>query len=465
MGWFFYPFNLVDPPCGAVVFPIYIFTIVYMELTQEDFSLVSDRAVWYNRKDGQGDVYRKIRSTRHFMKKIVMFDGEIETQQYFTYQMRKEFQRLGHEVYTFNLSKTSESLTGLMRFVERGNTALVCFNFHGITPGDIFLDEQDGSWFWDGIDCTCYNIVVDHPFYYHRFLDMAPKRYVHISIDRKHDAYMQKYFPEKLRIPFLPLAGTEYHPEGYLPVSERKTDIVFTGNYSAPHKFDKYIKRLGVEYEVFYRGILEELIAHPERTLEDVAEKHIRREIPEVTKEELKETMGNLIFLDLYVRSYVRGKAVQVLADAGLKVEVYGDGWDELECAHPENIIDGQGVNSETCLQKISGAKISLNVMPWFKDGAHDRVFNTLLNGALLLSDDSIYLREILKDGENCILYNLENIEQMPERVKAILADEEKMQQMIDRGYEMAKSAHTWAHRADFLSDLIEDGVMDGIWQ
>lgn len=399
------------------------------------------------------------------MKKIVMFDGEIETQQYFTYQMREEFQRLGHEVYTFNLSKTSESLTGLMRFVETGNTALVCFNFHGITPGDIFLDEQDGSWFWDAIDCTCYNIVVDHPFYYHRFLDMAPKRYVHISIDRKHDAYMQRYFPDKLRIPFLPLAGTEYHPEGYLPVSERKTDIVFTGNYSSPHKFDKYIKRLGDEYEVFYRGILEELIVHPEQTLEDVAEKHIRREIPEVTEEELKETMGNLIFLDLYIRSYVRGKAVQVLVDAGLKVEVYGDGWDELECAHPENIIDGQGVNSETCLQKISGAKISLNVMPWFKDGAHDRVFNTLLNGALLLSDDSIYLREILRDGENCILFDLENIEQMPERVKALLADEEKMQRMADQGYRMAKSAHTWAHRADFLSDLIEDGMMDDMFQ
>ena len=140
------------------------------------------------------------------MKKIVMFDGEIETQQYFTYRMREEFQRLGHEVYTFNLSKTGESLTGLMRFVEQGNTALVCFNFHGITPGDIFW--QDGEWFWDAIECTCYNIVVDHPFYYHRFLDVAPKRYVHISIDRKHDLYMQKYFPEKLRIPFLPLAGS-----------------------------------------------------------------------------------------------------------------------------------------------------------------------------------------------------------------------------------------------------------------
>ena len=402
------------------------------------------------------------------MKKIVMFDGDIETQQYFTYQMREEFERLGHAVYTFNLSRTGESLTGLMRFVERGNTVLVSFNFHGMTPGDIFL--QDGEWFWDAMECDCYNIVVDHPFYYHRFLETAPKRYVHISIDRKHDAYMQKYFPEILRIPFLPLAGTEYRREecqppeetecckgGYLPVKERKTDIVFTGNYSPLYKFDRYIKRLGDEYEAFYRGMLAELIAHPGRTLEDVAEEHIRREIPEVTKEELEETMGNLIFLDLYVRSYVRGKAVQVLVDAGLKVEVYGDGWDELPCAHPENIINGRSVNSEVCLQKISDAKISLNVMPWFKDGAHDRVFNTLLNGALLVSDDSIYLREILKDGENCILYTMENIEQMPERVKKLLADEEKMQQIVDRGYAMAKAAHTWAHRADFLSELIEE--------
>lgn len=393
------------------------------------------------------------------MKKIVMFDGDIETQEYFTYQMRKEFERLGHEVYTFNLSKTGESLTGLMRFVEKGNTVLVSFNFHGITPGDIFW--QDGEWFWDAMECTCYNIVVDHPFYYHRFLDVAPKRYVHISIDRKHDLYMQKYFPDKLRIPFLPLAGTEYHPEGYLPIKERKVDIVFTGNYSPLYKFDKYIRRLGDEYEEFYRGILKELLTHPESTLEDVAERHIRREIPEVTKEELKETMGNLIFLDLYARSYVRGKAVQVLVDAGLKVAVYGGDWDELPCKHPENIINGKGVNSEVCLQKISEAKISLNVMPWFKDGAHDRVFNTLLNGALLLSDDSIYLREILRDGENCILFNLDNIEQMPERVKALLADEDRMQRMVDQGYEMAKRAHTWAHRADFLSDLIEDGILD----
>lgn len=441
------------------------------------------------------------------MKKIVMFEGEIETQEYFTYRLKERFEELGHPVYVHNLDaeKERKSLSGLMRFVEPGNTVMVCFNFHGITPGDLFFDEKDGSWFWDDLDIPCYNIVVDHPFYYHRFLELSPERYIHISIDRYHDAYMKRFFPDKLRIPFLPLAGTkvnpwdvlelsdlerayqklpekdqnqpEMHPrqlklpegmskkeylqsiaepEGYLPVQIRPIDVVFTGNYTPPWKFDKYINRLGEEYEQFYRGILKDLLEDSSQTLEEVAERHLRREIPEITEEELKETMGNLIFLDLYARSYVRGKAVQVLVDGGIKVAVFGGGWEELECAHPENLILGKGVNSITCLKMISLAKMSLNVMPWFKDGAHDRIFNTLLNGALLITDSSIYLDEILRDGENCLLYDPENMETLPDRVKKLLNDPEKMKQIIHAGYELAANGHTWQDRADFLSEIIE---------
>ena len=434
------------------------------------------------------------------MKKIVMFEGEIETQEYFTYRLKERFEELGHPVYVHNLDaeKERKSLSGLMRFVEPGNTVMVCFNFHGITPGDLFFDEKDGSWFWDDLDIPCYNIVVDHPFYYHRFLELSPERYIHISIDRYHDAYMKRFFPDKLRIPFLPLAGTkvnpwdvlelsdlerayqklpEMHPrqlklpegmskkaylqsiaepEGYLPVEIRPIDVVFTGNYTPPWKFDKYINRLGEEYEQFYRGILKDLLEDSSQTLEEVAERHLRREIPKITEEELKETMGNLIFLDLYARSYVRGKAVQVLVDGGIKVAVFGGGWEELECAHPENLILGKGVNSITCLKMISLAKMSLNVMPWFKDGAHDRIFNTLLNGALLITDSSIYLDEILRDGENCLLYDPENMEMLADRVKKLLDDPEKMKQIIHAGYELAANGHTWQDRADFLSEIIE---------
>ena len=424
------------------------------------------------------------------MKKIVMFDGEIETQAYFTYQMRDEFERLGFTVFTFDLSKLGGSFSELIRFVEKDNTALVCFNFHGMTLGDIFQDQEDGSWFWDSINAPCYNIVVDHPYYYHRFLEKLPKGYVHVSIDRNHDAYLKNYFPQLRRIPFLPLGGTQLDPlafvhaadlseayrempagmsekdylrsiltpQGNLPVEARPFDVVFTGNYSNPHKFDKYIERNGEEYAVFYRRIIAELLEHPQRTVEEVTEEEIRREIPEVTQDELRQTLGNIIFIDLYVRSYIRGKAVQVLVDSGLKVAVYGEGWNELECVHPENIINGHGVDSTKCLQMIQLSKCSLNVMPWFKDGAHDRVFNTLLNGSLLITDSSVYLEEILQDGRDCILYTLDTIEAMPDRVKKLLAQPEKLQEIVNSGYRIAAQDHTWAKRADVLADYISRG-------
>ena len=145
-----------------------------------------------------------------------------------------------------------------------------------------------------------------------------------------------------------------------------------------------------------------------------------------------------------------------MLVDGGIKVAVFGGGWEELECAHPENLILGKGVNSITCLKMISLAKMSLNVMPWFKDGAHDRIFNTLLNGALLITDSSIYLDEILRDGENCLLYDPENMEMLADRVKKLLDDPEKMKQIIHAGYELAANGHTWQDRADFLSEIIE---------
>lgn len=424
------------------------------------------------------------------MKKIVMFDGEIETQAYFTYQMRDAFEKMGFEVLIFNLSKIGGSFSKLIRFVEKDNTALVSFNFHGHTLGDVFQNMDDGTWFWDVLNAPCYNIVVDHPYYYHRFLEKLPKYYVHVSIDRNHDAYMQRFFPDIRRIPFLPLAGTQLDPltflhakdlapayqnipsgmqerdyisslltpQGFLKVEARPYDVVFTGNYSDPHKFDKYIYRNGEEYACFYQKIIQELIQHSSRTVEEVTEQFLREEIPEITQEELRQTLSNIIFLDLYVRSYIRGKAVQVLVDNGLKVAVFGGGWEELICEHPENILDGHGVDSLKCLQMMQLSKCSLNVMPWFKDGAHDRVFNTLLNGSLLVTDTSVYLEEILHSNEDCIMFQLETIEELPDQIKTMLAEPEKLQRAINKGYEIAKKGHTWEQRAKVLASYIEKG-------
>lgn len=384
------------------------------------------------------------------IKRIIMFEGDIETTAYFSRQMEKTFQREGYETFFYDYEREKESAKKLLLFLKRGETAVVTFNFHGLCGNsEIFFDGAQGEYIWDDFEVPCINIVVDHPLYYHRLLKCLPKDYIHISIDKNHERYMEEYFPEITRGPFLPLAGTGLMPDGqYKPIKERSMDIVFTGNYVKPENFDVYIERAGEEYAEFYRGILRELKEQPGLLLEDVAKRHICREIPEATHDEIKETLSNMTFLDMYIRFYFRQEAVRLLADAGFPVHVFGIGWDEAPIEKKENLLIGGSLNSLECLEKIADSKISLNVMPWFKEGAHDRIFNSMLNGAVCLTDSSIYLDRYLRDGENAAVFSLEKLEELPKITESLLQDENKLQVLANQGYDMAEKSHTWEHRA-----------------
>lgn len=395
------------------------------------------------------------------IKRIILFKGDIETTAYFSGQMEKTFLDAGYETFFYDYENEAESVKKLLLFLKRDVTALVTFNYHGLCgDSEIFYDKENEKYIWDDFGVYCVNIVVDHPFYYHRFFERLPKRYFHISIDANHERYMESYFPYIRRGPFLALAGTSLTWRGdYKPIAARRMDIVFTGNYVAPNKFDVYIDRAGEEYALFYRGILDELKLHPERLLEQVAREHILREIPEATDEEIRQTLGNMLFLDMAIRFFFRGEAVRLLAEAGLKVHLFGSGWEELGCQRKENIIIGGSLDSVGCLEKLADAKISLNVMPWFKAGSHDRIFNSMLNGAVCLTDSSDYLAQYLKAGENAAVFSLERLDELPDLAKALLADEKKMQQIADAGFQMALEGHTWKHRAMEVIRFLESAA------
>ena len=391
------------------------------------------------------------------MKKIMFFEGDIETQGYFSRQIAEAMQELGHDVFIYDLSSPWGSTEKFFRFFERGNTVLVNFNLHGMSGEVFFLDENNRT-MWDALDIPSYNIVVDHPMYYHHFLETVPRNYHHISIDRNHEKYMKRFFPEIERGPFLPLAGTQLYPnKSNVPIAYRKYDVMMVGNYCVPQTFERFITRIDEEYTAFYYGMIDDLMANPHKTVEEVAEAHLIEELGEIPEEELKKTMAALTFIDLYVRYTLRGRAVQELVDAGIKVHVFGDGWDALSCRHTENLVLMNNLDSAGCLKKLCQAKISLNVMPWFKDGAHDRIFNSMLNGALCLTDSNVYLDGILHDGVDCGIYSLKEMERLPEIAGRLLAEPERMQNIVDAGFQLAKAGHTWAHRAQQLHILLEE--------
>lgn len=385
------------------------------------------------------------------IKKIILFTKGIETQSFFSEQMGKTFELLGYEVFYFDQCKEYRSLSDLIWFCEPRVTAAVSFNFDGCSGEDYFIDSEGVS-FFDAREVLFINIVVDHPFYYHKFVPYLPKNYMQVSIDREHEAYLQHFFPGLRRGPFMPLGGTGLWKTKTLPGwEERPIDIVFTGNYNPPSMFEKAITRNGPEYTEFYYDIIHDLIEHPWESMDKVIIEHLRRDVEDVTEPGIKDAMPNMIFIDLYVRHYFRGQVVKTLVDNGLKVHCFGAGWDCLECEHPENIVNGHVLDSLGCLQQISRSKVSLNVMPWFKDGAHDRVFNSMLNGAVCASDGSKYMDEILTDGRDYIKYDLARLDELPDRIRDVLGNRERWEHIVRGGYNRASKGHTWADRARFL--------------
>lgn len=383
-------------------------------------------------------------------EKVVMFINGIETQGYFSMQIGKALKKAGKSIFYYDYWEEEKSFEELQKFIEPEKTIMITFNFHGLEEGEVFYNKN-GTIFWDIYHIPCFNIVVDHPLYYHKFLQKLPEQYYQISIDRYHEKYMKKYWENVALGPFLPLAGTKIAGTDRIPIEKRPIDVIITGNYTPPETFQKYIERIDEEYTRFYMEIINDLLENEDKTIEQAAEEHLQNEIPGITHEEIRETIGNLTFIDLYVRFFLRGEVIRQLADSGIAVHTCGKGWELLKCEHHENIIEHGGMDSAQCLEMIAKSKISINVMPWFKDGAHDRIYNSLLNGAICISDGSIYLREHFTDRMDICFYKQTETEKIPELVKTLLADEKRMQNMADAGYQNAVNGHTWENYAQRL--------------
>lgn len=392
------------------------------------------------------------------MKKLIFFKGGVETLEFFSLQLCDAFQVLGYETFIFDMKEQFDSFNRLINFCHKGEGVMITFNFIGLSRETIF--NSGGRLFFDEYEMKCLNIVVDHPFYYHENLKHLPKDYIQFDIDRTHMSYMQRFFKHIRLGEYFPLAGTSSEKvknQGYIPIRERGSiDILFVGNYTPPEYFNKQITRINDDYTRFYHRIIDDLTTNPDMTMDYAFEKHILQDIPDISDEDLAKCMGNMIFIDLYVRFYMRGKAVQQLVDNGFKVDVYGSGLDHIKYRHPENLIMHGSANSSLCLKKLSEARISLNVMPWFKDGAHDRIFNAALNGACNLTDGSTYLHEIFDKNNGVAFYNLADMDKLPEIAENLLSNYDKMQEMADSAYKVTASSHTWAARAELLCKYID---------
>ena len=179
----------------------------------------------------------------------------------------------------------------------------------------------------------------------------------------------------------------------------------------------------------------------------------------ETTKDSLKVLLNRSVHMDWAIRMHEREKVVTVLAQSGLSLHLLGRGWENHPVSGYPNVhrIDDRIPYGDT-LSYMANAKLNLNVMPWFKAGTHDRIFNTLLQHSLPLTDPSLWITETFVDGEDIALYDLKHLDQLPHIARSLLADHARAESMIQKGYDKVLKHFTWGHCAQWILEKIRKG-------
>ena len=376
------------------------------------------------------------------MKKIILAKHAVETLEFFSIQMAETFQEAGIEVWFWDLERPEKSRKEFQSFYQKGETVFLTFNFIGLSEEAQFEWREHKS-VWEIFEIPCYCIMVDSPVYYFKQLSAVHNDLTLLCIDRQHVKFVEEYYPKYGKVYFLPLGGTELSKNP--AYRDRKYDVVFAGNYVALPNLMKHLKGVDEENKEFYFEIIQRLKEEPNLPLEQTMISYLKKEIPKITRHEILACLYGMV---LYIRSYFRREIVCSLAEAGIRVAVLGKDWELSQCKNMDNLIMAGQVDSKTCLEYMRNAKISLNIMPWFKEGAHDRIFNSMLQGCVSVTDTSQYITEKLIDGQDYISFSLEKREELPKKIKKLLSESGYAEKIALQGRQKAVKEHTWKQRA-----------------
>ena len=378
-------------------------------------------------------------------KRVVFFGGTHFILQYIVERYQQAFSKIGYDTLVVPLMK-SESFTHNMEiffeFYEKGIDAVFIFNNRGF-----LLGAKDNECLWDKLNIPCYNLLFDHPMYYFDTLDESPAQGIVVCEDRNHVNYVKRFYPSVRKSFFLPTGGEELHPgQPKKPIVERTIDLLYIGG-------NKYSENFACDTTA--EALMDDMTHNPHKTFEQVVEDYMKKVQPDLSDAELKLMIQKYRFVDLQITGMYRLEVLRTLAKAGITVTVYGNDWDQTDLMKYPNVDCHAPISLEDGIALMEDSKIVLNQFAWFKDGCCERIFNTMLQKAVCLTDDSVYLREQFTDGKDIVFYSLSALNKLPELVNGLLQNPARMQRIADCGYDNASAHHTWAHCAAELAKLL----------
>ncbi|MBR1930109.1 MAG: glycosyltransferase family 1 protein [Lachnospiraceae bacterium] len=292
----------------------------------------------------------------------------------------------------------------------------------------------------------------DNPMFFDDLFWNLNDSYYLLCQDGNYARYLRKYYQIRHALHF-PLAGETTAQA--MAGEDREYDVVFVGSYRPYVQkdwkdsvkegyFQFMIEHSWLEFE---EGLREFLIGQGEAWVAHA--------------DEAPDRWLSCIwaYTDVYreVIGFYRNKVIETILSAGIELDVFGTSWEQYEGQGRERLKIHPQVTPKEALELLTCAKVSLNIMTWHKDGMTERIANSMLCGAVCLSDETTYLKEHFKDGEDIMLFSLTDVGRIPQMIRMLLGDEQRREEIARSAYDIAMREHTWEVRASQLIELIKN--------
>ncbi|TLS50582.1 glycosyltransferase family 1 protein [Paenibacillus antri] len=378
---------------------------------------------------------------------IVLFNGQsqYDVLRYFIADMAVGFRTLGYHVTIIDLLKENW-LKELQKTINEMDI-LFFFSMNGMA---IDLKIGDKS-LYDQLNIPFFAFFVDHPMYQLPRLNAGVKNLIVSCVDQKHIEFLNKYMQGDYSKVFIPHGSSNgdfpsQEQVPLVPIIDREIDILFTGTYANPESYRNEWRSLNKHVAELFDDIAEVALSQNEKTMVEIAEETLSSRGIDSIYMHHGNFWSTLVQVDLYNRTVKRREVVTKLAQLPVRFEIYGNGWDELQITNNTTTFH-PFVSFEMAQEKMRNSKLVLTILPSFTSGGHERVFSSMLHGAVSMVNRNIYFEKHFKDRDSILLYDFGT--DIQGTAASMLDDLPLMQQVADGGRESALERHTWKQRAE----------------
>jgi|GEM_PF-199564 hypothetical protein len=374
--------------------------------------------------------------------RFILFYSGIESFNYFTDEIQNELKSLGHDTFILDLRDANNapghSLKDLLDYTKSKVHAAIGYDQMPCI-GSAYVD------LWNDLDIPVISIFMDPPYRFGDYNLNLPQKYIRFCCDIEHVTWCKRFHSDTMpNVYFLPHAATI--PDVLPPFWEdKKFDVLFSGTYYSP---DSYISTIKEKYDVDRRNlildIIDFMVAHPAYSFNTAVDRILSIKGYNADDNIRLQIMNSSEEADWFIRMYYREKVIGAVLSSGIQLHVLGRGWENYPNFSNKSFHHiSQRVAFASSLDYIANSKVNINIMPWYKDGTHDRVLNTLLRNSVPLTDPSLYMKEHFNDKESIFYYELDKLDRLPTTLVDILSSPSESKSVIEHGKTIVMKNYT----------------------